>query len=107
MGWTAVRIKVPVGAPLRSAETDISDLTSSVRVGTPSWVDESTLEIPLDPEPSEAEQAKIRRRLLTRDSTQENRVASMQEIRAALAADKSPIAAAVRLLLADRLGPLA
>lgn len=63
--------------------------------------------LPFDKEPSEAEQAKIRRRLLTRDVWHEGRVAAMQDALKGIADDPSPMAAAVRLLLVAQLGPLA
>lgn len=69
----AVNVTVtPDVAPLRDpGSTDFSDLTECVRDGEPWWADGTTLVLPFDPEPSEVEQVRIRRRLMTRDADHE------------------------------------
>ena len=96
----------PEGGLARPADTDVSDLTASVRSGSPRWVDDgATIEIPFDPEPSEAEQELIVRRLLTADDAEESAVARMHDLLDQLTAS-DPLTTAVRLLLCDRLGRL-
>ena len=58
-------------APLLRPDADVSDLTASELVGSPHWVDGTTLVLPFDPEPSAAEQRLIRRRLMTEDAAHE------------------------------------
>ena len=91
-----VRVNVPPDAALRDARTDVSDLTASVLDGDPYWEAPTTLVLPFDPEPSVAEQALIRRRLMTRDADEEAWVTALV---AARAADDVP---AMTRLLADR-----
>lgn len=101
-------ISIPPGGQLRAgaAAVDISDLTDSVRTAPAGWLDGS-LEIPLHPEPSAAEQVLIRRRLLTRDAAEEMRVGLLQAALAGIEGDTSPLADAVRELLTDRLEKVA
>ena len=95
----------PSGGVVRSADTDVSDLTSAKRAGDAHWVDETTIEIPFDPEPTDAEQELIVRRLLTRDGAEETAVCAMQAVLDSLT-ETDPLTTAVRLLLNDRLGRL-
>lgn len=99
-------IQVPPGALLRPADTDLSDLTDCVRTGPARWVT-GGLEIPFEPEPSEAEQAAIRRRLLTRDADDEAEVAEMQLALANLADNPNELARGLKVVLRRLLGPLA
>lgn len=92
---------------VRSADdTDVSDLTAAVRSGAASWLEDGSLSIPFDPEPTDAEQERIRRRLMTPTDDQETRVGKLVAAHAALVSDTSPAAVALRLLIEDRLGPL-
>ncbi len=67
-----MKLYLPAGQ-LRRPEVDLSDLTASQRCGDLYWDPESVdvLVIPMDPEPSEAEQVLIRRRLVTVDAADE------------------------------------
>ena len=91
-----MRVNVPPDAALRDARTDVSDLTASVLDGDPYWEAPTTLVLPFDPEPSGAEKALIRRRLMTRDAGEEAWVTALV---AARAADDVP---AMTRLLTDR-----
>lgn len=79
-----MRLHLPNGL-LKRAAADLSDLTASGRVGDPYWsADEvDVLIIPLDPEPSADEQAAIRRRLVTTDDGDEQRLADLRAARVA------------------------
>lgn len=98
MGGSAVIVTPSVGL-LRPADVDVSDLTNSERIGPPYWDADGALVIPFDPEPTENEQARIRRRLLTVDAAHETEVATMQEALAALDGRTGAIAEGLRLLL--------
>lgn len=97
-----MRLTIPPGGALRAGVVDVSDLTDSTRTGAPRWLDETTLELPFDPEPTDAEQTLIRRRLLTRDAAHEARVAALLASAADLSTPAS-LASAVRLLLTEAL----
>ena len=78
-------MNVPEGAEVRSVDqTNFGDLTDAVQTDLARWVNETTIEIPFDTEPSTDEQAAIRLRLLTRDAEQEARVVAMRKAVAAL-----------------------
>jgi hypothetical protein len=70
-----VRFYLPNGL-LKRAAADLSDLTASARDGECYWddVEADVLVCPMDPEPSEAEQAAIRRRMVTADAEDEARL---------------------------------
>lgn len=94
--------RVPDGVSL----SDLTDRTP----GLPYWDAEGALVIPFDIEPTPAEQAAIRRRLLTRDAAHEAQVKAMQDALAGLgqtANTPTEIVNALRLLLRAELGPLA
>lgn len=102
MGGTAVKLTIRAGAALRAGDVDMSDLTTATQTGPPRWVDETTLEITFDREPTVAEQALIRRRLLTRDAAHEARATAFVAAAANLGTPDG-VAAAVRLLLTEAL----
>jgi hypothetical protein len=103
-------LHVPEGGLSRSSDVDLSDLTTAARAGGASWVGDQTLEIPFDTEPTDAEQAAIRLRLLTRDAAHEAQVKAMRsaltELRASPTTPRE-LADAVALLLEVELGDLA
>lgn len=70
-----MRLHLPDGL-LKRAVADLSDLTASQRSGEPYWADDEidVLVVPMDPEPSEAEQEAIRRRLVSEDADDEARL---------------------------------
>lgn len=74
-----MRIHLP-GGLLQRAEADLSDLTASQRTGRCYWEARDWLVVPLDPEPSKAEQTAIRRRLVTANAEDEARLVSLLEI---------------------------
>lgn len=90
-------------------DVDFSDLTDAEQTGPAFWDPEQAdaLVIPFDPEPSEAEQAAIARRLLSVDDAAEAEVAQWQAAFAGLEGDTSPMGVAMRAFLADKLGSLA
>lgn len=97
----------PAGVNFREGDLndlDFSDITASVMDGRVRW-DGDALVLPFDPEPSEADQAAIRLRLLTRDADHEAQVTQMRAALNDLAGD-DPLTNAVRLLLDVQLGPL-
>lgn len=67
--------------PARPADpTDFSDLTASVQTGPAYWLEGEvdTLVVPFDVEPTPAEAAAIRRRLITADAEEEARVKQLE-----------------------------
>jgi hypothetical protein len=82
-------IRRPEGADA----VDLSELTASVQVGPAFWspaaVDE--LVIPMDPEPSPAEQTAIRRRLATVDADDEANLHDLLAQRKALTGLEPPL----------------
>ena len=98
-----MNLTVTPGRPLRDpATTDLSDLTASERTGDAAWLDETTLHLPFTPEPSQAEQALIRRRLMTRDAEQEAWVGAVVNTLAAIPTSE-PCRALLALLVDDAL----
>lgn len=70
-----MRLYLP-GGLLKRAEADVSDLTDSTRSGACYW-DPAELDVlvcPFDPEPTEAESVAIRRRVVTVDAADEQRL---------------------------------
>lgn len=67
-----MRLYLPHGL-LKRADADLSDLTASTREGDAYWDDDEpdVLVLPLFPEPTTAEQAAIRRRLVSVDAADE------------------------------------
>lgn len=78
-----MRLHLPADL-LKRGDADLADLTSSQR-GTAYWDRDEldVLVVPLDPEPSAAEQAKIRRRLVTKDAADEARLYRLLDMSAA------------------------
>jgi hypothetical protein len=68
----------------RDAVQDFSDLTSAVLQGEPYWEPGDVLVLPFDREPTAAELARIRRRLVTGDAAEETRVTTYADARTAL-----------------------
>lgn len=88
----------------RPADSDLSDLTTAQRTGPAYWDEgDGMLVIPFAVEPSLAEQAAIRRRLLTADAVEESTVNSLMQARSALANDNTTHGQILRLLVNDRL----
>lgn len=63
-------------------DIDLSDLTASTRTGPAYWEEGDVLVMPLDPEPTPEEAAKIRRRLVTADAADEQRLYDLLAARA-------------------------
>lgn len=68
---------------LKRGGADLSDLTDSCQTGPAYWDPEmlDVLVVPLDPEPTAAEQDAIRRRLVTVDADDEARYADLLAMR--------------------------
>lgn len=68
-------------------DTDLSDLCASSRAGTAAWFEceehgaADCLDVPLCPDPTEAEVAAIRRRLVTTGPADEERLYGLLELR--------------------------
>ena len=78
-----MRFFLPDGL-LKRAGADLSDLTGSQRAGEFRWAPDEpdVLLCPMDPEPTEAEQVAIRRRLVTADAVDEARLYDLIDARA-------------------------
>lgn len=103
MGGSAVIVPADLAAKVaRSASVDVSDLTAAQRTDeAPYWCDDGRLVLPFDPEPTDAEQHLIIRRLLTATPDEEAWVGQVVD-----AYDTGDDSALLRLLAQDRLGPL-
>jgi hypothetical protein len=94
-----------------SADVDVSDLTTATRVGEPSWdeTEPNTLVLPFDRTLTPVERVKVRRRLITADAAEEQRVTAYADARDSLRGVKglqSPwntVVAAVVALLDEQL----
>lgn len=106
-----MRVTVTDNEVKRAADgCDFADLTASVLTGPASWEvegDRPVLVLPFDPEPTTAERVAILRRLLSADAAGEAELAEWQASLEGLAGDTSPMGAAMRAYLTERLGSLA